>query len=90
VYGLPTCSVDQSIGRFTGRCHAFRIADAANAKRSKAAKEQPRNADGTMAEKPVVGQSVPLPDEHKGRAAKAAAAGVNAATQGTAFFLQSS
>ncbi|MEW6237548.1 MAG: hypothetical protein AB1656_19370 [Candidatus Omnitrophota bacterium] len=57
-----------------------RIQDEANRKRSEATKAQPRNDDGTMAEKePVVGQSVPLPvDRHEGREAKAAASKTNA------------
>lgn len=57
------------------------IANEANAKRSKAAKEQPRSEDGKrLARKQVVGQSDPLPDKHKGRNAKASASKVSAST----------
>lgn len=42
-----------------------RIQDEANRKRSEATREQPRNADGTMGEKPVVQQSVALPVRSK-------------------------
>lgn len=47
-----------------------KMAAAANKKRSEATQTQPRNSDGTVAEKaPVVAHSVPLPDE-KGKAHK--------------------
>lgn len=58
-----------------------RIHAEANAKRSRAAKAQPRTADGRrLAEGQVLQQSVAVPvDElHKGQYAKAVAAGVNA------------
>jgi len=55
-----------------------RIAAEANAKRSKAAKQQPREPDGTMAAKPVRGQSVRAPaSRDPERKAKAAASKTN-------------
>lgn len=55
-----------------------RIQEEANRKRSAATKEQPRNEDGTMAEKPVAQQSVAGPvDEHPTATTKATASKTN-------------
>lgn len=56
-----------------------RIREEANRKRSEATKEQPRTKEGTrLAEKPqVVEQSVPQPDRHVGKKAKATASKTN-------------
>jgi len=57
-----------------------RIAEEANAKRSEAAKGQPRNEDGTMGEKPVVGQTVlpPVAKEEPAKKSKSQASNTNA------------
>jgi hypothetical protein len=57
-----------------------RIAEEANAKRSEAAKGQPRNEDGTMGEKPVLVQSAQVLGEQEspGRISKSQASNTNA------------
>ena len=62
------------------------IAETANAKRSEAAKKQPRNTDGTMGKLPVVVplEQQPAQDRAKGRAARAAEAHVSSSVQAKA------